>query len=366
MEQGNFRQINWQDGMKLNKWHFGHTDNFHIEQHVFNRNLLLNENNFGLLPESGKTGAANEIKISLDGDFINIIKFRVFALMLNGMYVKVNTDEVTANNIDVDSLRIKFKYTDYDDKTFALVLKTNSFRGIECGKFDSEEFPLKRPFLLPHFEFILMPLKKLKESYFSDDFFIFLKFKIDGNQLSIDENYIPPVTSLISHSKLVDFHSNVLTIYNSIENHLIEISKKHSKIKGNNFSDTVVLLSNSLIMHLSSVRFEIKHKLLYEPPLELIIRIKSLANTFSKILETRTSIGKDAFLNEVIRVLGTSKNEFEELLKQITNLEYHHYDINESLSVVGKFLISLNLVFKVLSEGEQKPNTKQIDIKIKR
>jgi hypothetical protein len=366
MESIKYRQVNWQDGMKLNRGHFIHFDNFHIEQHTLNRNLLLNENNFGVLPSMDKTKYSYEVKLSLDGDFLVITKFRIAALMLNGMYINVDTEDVRANNIDSDSLKLRFKYNEHTEKQFALVLKINSYKGIECGKFDSEDFPLKRPYLMPFFEFILSPINKLKESYFSDDFFIIAKFDIENNQLSLNNEYIPPVTSLISTKLLSEFHSQVLSTFNSIENHLLEISKKHSKNKGNNYSETLVLLSNSLIINLSSFKFEIKHNSLHEPPIELILKIKSFANVFSKILETRTSIGKDGFLNEVIRIIGTSKNEFEELVKQITNLEYRHHNISDSISLTRKFLSTILQVFKSLSEGEQKQKNKQFDLKIKR
>lgn len=366
MELNKYRQINWQDGMKLNRGHFIHSDNFHIEQHTLNRNLLLNENNFGVLPSFDKTKYTYEVKLSLDGDFVVLTKFKIAALMLNGMHLSVDTEDVTANNIDNDSLKLRFKYNEYNEKQFALVLKVNSYKGIECGKFDSEDFPLKRPYLMPFFEFVLSPLSKLKESYYSDDFFIIAKFDIENNQLSFNNDYIPPVTSLISNKLLTEFHSQVLSTFNSIENYLLEISKKHSKIKGNNYSETLVLLSNSLIINLSAIKFEIKHKLLHEPPIELILKIKSFANVFSKILETRTSIGKDGFLNEVIRIIGTSKNEFEELIKQITNLEYRHHNINEAIAIASKFLSTILQVFKSMSEGEQKQKSKQFDLKIKR
>jgi hypothetical protein len=366
MERNSFKQINWQDGMKLNKNHFVLSDNFHLEQQIITRGLHTNENNFGILPSSNKTKPSFEISLAIDDDYVIISKFKISALMLNGMYVNVDNEEIAGNNIDHEALNLKFKYSDFNEKFFALVLKSNSFKGIEFGKFESEDFPLKRPLILPLFEFIIAPVNKLKESFFSDNFFIIAKFEIENRQLFIDKKYIPPVTSMVAYKMLVDFHAIVLNSFNMIENYLSEISKKYSKQRSDNYAETLVLISNSLILHLSLIKFEIKHKLLQEPPIELIIRIKSFANILSKMLETRTLIGKDGFMNEVVKILGISKNEFDELIKMIVNLEYRHHNISESIFLADRFLSTVLNIFKILSEGENKQKNKHIDITIKK
>jgi len=367
MEPTKYRQINWQDGMKLNKNHFILSDNFHISQQVFSRNLSLNENNFGILPSYDKSKFTYEIKLALDGDYILITKFKISAIMLNGMVLNADSDDIGSNNIDADSLKLKFRYSEYNEKNFVLILKTNSFKNIEYGKFESEDFQLKRAFLLPYFEFILVPFTKIKESFYSDDFFIILKFEVDGSQIRINDHYIPPVTSIISNKILTEFHNDLFNDLNSLEVFLLNLAKKHAKNKSDNYAETLVLISNNLINHISIIKYEVKHKLLFEPPIELVIRIKSLANIFSKTIEMRTSLGKDMFLNEVISIIGTSKHEFEELLKQVTNLDYRHFNIYDAVNTCANFIDTIMKIFRILSEGERKQTQgKQFDLKIKR
>lgn len=366
MELFKQRQVNWQDGMKLNKNHFVHADNYHIGQLVFSRNMLLNENNFGMLPSYDKTKYANQIDLSLEGDFLHITKFRIAALMLNGMAINVDSNEMDAGSFDIQNLKLKFRYTEFNETSFVLILKTNAFKGLEYGNYDSEDFPLKRPFLIPFFEFILVPESEAKKAYFSNDFFVVMKFQVTGNQVLVDEKYIPPVTAVIADKQLTEFHLFVYNSLNSIENYLLDIAKKHVKNKTDNFSETLVLMSAALINHISAVKYELKHKLIYAPPIDLIIKIKSFANILHKTIEMRTSVGKDMFLNEVNRITGIPKHEFEELLKQITNLEYRHHNIIESVELAINLVEKMVNIFRTFSEGDQKQKTKQFDIKIKR
>jgi hypothetical protein len=129
------------------------------------------------------------------------------------------------------------------------------------------------------------------------------------------------------------------------------------------FRDTLLILSNNMLNALARIKVEIKHTLLYEPPIELIIRLKELANILNYTLTMRTSIGKDRFLNEVNKITGASKQEFEEMIKLVVNLEYRHYDISDAVTVTRDFLDEIYKIFKSLSEYEKSKRSFDVIIK---
>jgi hypothetical protein len=363
-EYFNFRQINWQDGMKIDRNHFIESDQFHMEQNNVTRNLLLNENNFGLLPDKDKTKPANTIKLILEGELIRIVYYRISVLMLNGMLLSIDSDDLTAKNIDLERIPVKFKPGGSSEKEFYLMVKANAYDGIELGNYTSDDLLMRRPYLLSAFEFILVPDKKGKESYFGSDFLPLIKLSIRNNELVIDPEFIPPATSLLAHEALIRYHSYVYETINQIELFLLEIAKKYGNMNPESFRDTLLILSNNMLNSLARIKVEIKHILMYKSPIELIIRIKELANILYYTLTMRTSIGKDRFLNEVNKITGASKQEFEEMMKQVVNLEYRHYNISDSIAVSRDFLDQVYKILKSLSEYEK--SKRSIDIIIKK
>jgi hypothetical protein len=348
-----YRRVNWQDGMKIDRNHFLDSDYFHIEQKNVSRNIFLNENKFGLLPDKDKTKSINTIKLMLEGEMIRITHYRIAILMLNGMVLSIDSDDLAAKVIDLDKIPVKFKSGEIKENEFFLMIKVNPFEGIEIGNYTSDDMLMRRPYLIPSFEFVLVSDKKGKESYFGNDFLIYSKILIRNNELIVDPEFIPPVTAILSHELLIKYHNYVYESINQIEIFLLEIAKKYGNMNPESFRDTLLILSNNMLNAIARIKVEIKHTLLYEPPIELIIRLKELANILNYTLTMRTSIGKDRFLNEVNKIIGASKQEFEEMIKQVVNLEYRHYDISNSVAVTRDFLDQIYKIFKSLSEYEK-------------
>lgn len=358
------KQVNWQDGMKIDRSHFLDADFFHLEQQTLSRSLILHENNFGLLPYKDKKNPSNDVSLILEGDTIKIDSFRIAVLMLNGMLININSDELESKNFELNRVNTKFNYKEIGDKEFFLLFKTNSFEGFGYGSYDSEELPLRRPYLIPSFEFSLLPENQVKDSYFGDDFILHTKLKVENNEIVANKEYIPPVTSLLSSEILELYHQYVYKVFNLLELNLIEIARKYGNMKAESFRDTLLLLSQNLLNALSRIKFELKHKLLYEPPVNLIMKIKEIANILNYTLSIRTSLGKDKFLSEVNKILGLSKFDFEEMMKKVVNLEYRHYDIQHSVNETKYFLDHISTIFKSLSEYEK--SKRSFDVTIKR
>ncbi|MHC1774110.1 MAG: hypothetical protein AB9834_01735 [Lentimicrobium sp.] len=357
------KQVNWQDGMRIDKNHFADTDHFHIDHLNVTRSILLCDNNFGLLPSHDRTGVVNKIKLVLEGGAVRIDSYSVAALMFNGMLIMADSGDLNSLNIDIDAIQTNFDLSGSGEKDFYLLVKVNSFDGIGFGNYNSDDLTLRRPYLIAHFNFMMLPESKVKDSYFGDDFLILEKFSISNTAVVTDPDFIPPVTSMIAHELLVKYHKYVYDTINTIELCLIEIGRRYSNMNPESFRDTLIILSNNLLISIARIKTEIKHRLLYESPVELIMRIKELANILNHTLTIRTSIGKDRFLDEVNKILGVSKFEFEEMIKKTINLEYRHYNISDAVSVSKEFLDEITKVFQSLSEFEKSKKSADIFIK---
>jgi len=362
-DYSNQKQVNWQDGMKIEKKHFLDSDHFHIEQQQITRGILISEHNFGLLPSRDKTHPFYEIKFVLEGDMLKLSAFKLAVILLNGSIISIDSDQFNSKSMDLDNIATKFQVDRNKDIEYYLILKGNALEHHYFGNFNSKDLPLRRAHLLPYFEFMLVPAKKVKDAFFANDFLILAKLSISNSEVVVDQDYIPPVTSLISHSLLLNYHKLVYQSIIQIENYLIEIARKYSNMPAESFRDTLVILSNNILNRLSRIKFEVKHTLLFEPPIETVIRIKEIANVVNHTLSMRTFIGKDRFLSEVNHTLGASKFEFEEMIKQMINLEYRHYNISDAVIETRSFLENMTRIFKSLSEIEKTKKARDIVIK---
>lgn len=360
-----FKAVNWIDGMKINKNHFISSDNFHIEQTHISRRVFLTENNFGILPSSDKNNYPFELKLILEADTIRITKFAFSLIFLDGTVISVSSDELAGNRVDSTGIKTKFKISEFTEKEFVLIVRGNPFNRIEYGEFESEDLPLRRPFSLPGFEFVLIPEKKAQSAFFGENFFILAKFSIQNADIIWDNEYIPPSTSLNSMPQLTSYHDFVYKTFLDMENRLLEAIRKYQSKVNDNFKETLGYVAGNLLQAISRMKFELKHMSLYQSPLNLLIYVKELANIIYQSLEIRSSIGKDRFLIEVNSITGIPKGEFELKLKEIMNLEYRHFSISESFGQAEIFLKLLMQIFNSMSEHD-KVSKSAYDITIKR
>jgi len=72
-----YKQVNWIDGMKVNKNHFISQENYYSASLNDIRNNNLNDNNFGLLPQ--KDDSRNFLNINTIVDNQNYLKVKVLS-----------------------------------------------------------------------------------------------------------------------------------------------------------------------------------------------------------------------------------------------------------------------------------------------
>ena len=356
----NFKAVNWIDGMKINKTHFISSDNFHLEQTHISRRIFINENNFGILPTSDKKMYPFEIKLILEADSILITKYAFSLVMIDGTVISVNSEELGGNCMDNSSIKVKFKLTDFNENELVLIVKSNPFIRVEYGKIESGA--LKRPFSLPGFEFNIESEKRSQAAYFGDNFFVIAKFRVLNSEIIMDHKFIPPATSMVSLPELARFHSDMYEKIGKLEGFLLKAIVKYQSKGAVNLKETLIFTSGNLLQCLSRLKFEIKHLSLFEPPLNLLIKVKEIANVLSHSLEIRSTIGKDAFLNEVNTINGMAKLEFISKLNEMILLEYHHYNTTESLNQAEIFIDSINRIFEMISGHDKDKKTFDIFI----
>lgn len=346
-------RVNWQDGIKIDKEHFLDTDRFFMHQDMLSRSLILGENGYGLLPSVKESRPCLKLLLKNEGGKIRFTDYAFRVVMPGGMYADIDSAQFTELNCELEELSFEFDPGSRPESNYAVILRIDPSDGKAFGPMDSNSLPLYRPFLVPDFKLIIQALDKTKKALYGDDFLVLAHFAMDGPEIVMDQEYIPPSACLLAHEKLLKFYDTYYENIKLLEIFFLEIAKKYSRQKPGEFNDTLKSISSNMLMALAGVKVTSKHLLLYEPPIHLVSQIKHLANVFYYSLEIRTAIGKDKFLNEVVKILGTPKQSFENIIRQTVNLEYRHYDISASLEVLHEFMDLITRLFKSLSEYDK-------------
>ncbi len=361
-EYSNYLRVNWQDGMKLNKEHFIAADLFHVNQGNLSRQIGLNETNFGLLPAPDSKEPCLNLELHYEAGMLTISQYTFRAIMLNGTLVDADSRRFNMQNADPGRYIFKQAVDNASDSRFVVVLRANAFNGEPFGAVDSKNHPLARPFLRPHFELIVEPDKHFRQSFFGQDFFILARFSLNQHEAVIDKEYIAPSCFVVSHPNLTALYRDLCEKIRMLELYNLEVGKKYAHPGSGAYNETLGFLAQNLLIALTTMKFSLRHLLLYKEPLKMIILVQELCNIFYQSLEFRTTLGKEKFFVEMSRILGLSKIDFEQIIKNLMSLEYRHYDIMTSINQAWAFLNLITTLFKSLSEYDKTKRSPDITI----
>lgn len=348
-----YKLVNWTDGMRINRNHFIASDNYHIQQSNLSRHLYLNENSFGMLPVDAEHGLFPDFEVVMSNGQVIISRFALSLVMLNGSFFMMKSDEINDNVVDSFSLNLKFKIDPEHNREYAVMIRTRPYERIDFGAYDSEEAPLNRPKAIQGFAFSVEPVKQAQKAWIGKNFFVIAKFEIEDSLLRMDKDFIPPATCMLSHPALKDIQSSIYNDVLMLETFITKASSKYRTKRSNDMNETLLYIASNMLMCISRIKFELKHKTLYQPPVYLVCLIKELANIISQSLDVRSNVGKDSFLGEIIKILGMSKKDFNEQLNKLINLEYRHFDIRSAFDELAKFLDDMKALFGSLSEYDK-------------
>lgn len=354
MREQEFLPVNWTDGMKINKSHFASQDNAFSMQLVQTASGLLNEFNYGLLSAPDGSGSGLKLFLSVDNQQqVNLRVLQCKAITRGGYYFQFQENAgIYANNLGtpVPDLSVPFDQLKGKTESFFIVLSVNPFQRIPYGTVDLEEVPARLPYTIPSYHLSLVP-SDIGYSNMVGLYHLPLgKIRIDEQRVLLEENYIPPCSSVSSHTELLSIHGGLEQFYSRMEAYTLQIIQKiHQKKQVNDMSGIVEKLCEALIMLIASQLSEIKMLCIHQPPVIMISKLSSMARLFKNTLDYYIGSGKEEFINYCTEWCNVSQVELETSVTNLSNHQYNHLDLNKSIDVVLQFTRTISNLFGNLS-----------------
>jgi hypothetical protein len=369
MPQINFLPVNWVDGMKINKSHFIAQDNamlFQLAQHTAS---LLNELNYGLLPGVNET-AAPQIVVSTDSEKKIQVRLRhCRAITAGGHYIEFSeSTNVTGdtNFPPVVSKPASLKELKEKASEFYLVLTINPYQRVPFGVMSQVEQPARTPFAIPTVFIDMVPVTELAKNVLGVFQLPVGKLSIEGQRIIVDEEYVPPCTSVNSHPDLLEIHASLEQFYSKMEVYALQIIQKiNQKKQINDMSLIVQKLCENILFFTAGQMSELKSTGHVQTPVYITTKAAHLARLIKNTLDCYYGNGKEELINYFTEWGGNSQGELEGVIVQLSAHQYNHLDIIASVDHISRFTKLISKLFHQLARLEYIGKRKETGIFVK-
>ncbi len=347
--------VNWIDGMKINKDHFIDQDNAVQSMLQDLSSLHVSPIRYGVLPASVSGDTTFNIKISLD----NQESLRVSVLSCNAVTpggVRINIPAVSASgqtetgNIITQSFPFS---SSANESYWWIFLTVHPFEKQPVGSPDLSENPPRFPFVLPTYSLQLISENNYRELAWHPYSLAIGKVAVNGRDVKIENEYIPPCFSISAHPDLVSLHGDLDKFLANIELYASKIIQKiFKKNQQNEISELVMYLCDRVMLYIGQAITTMRWTMLYEPPAEMFAAISNLARVMKNSIDVRTGSGKDELMNYLTEWCELKQGELETMLANLSNIDFDNNDVNKTISDIIAFVKVTLRLFETLSKLE--------------
>lgn len=349
--------VNWIDGMKINKNHFVAQDD--AWRDALNDVASINASHlkFGILPVSSDGEENFNVKISLDNQSVlRVTVLACQAITPGGIKINLPVTHIAENiNTDADANpSLSFKLSDTKTESqWWVVLIIHPFQKKPLGSPDLSENPPRYPFLIPTYSVEVVSDSAYNQFAYHPYALTIGKVVANGNDIRVDNDYIPPCYSTDAYEDLRTLHAELDSFLATLETRCMQIVQKiYKKNQQNEISELVQFLCDRLMMFLSVNITQLRWITLYESPAYLFAGIVSLARLLKNTIDLRIGSGKEEMLNYLSEWSEMKQGELESMLTSLASIKYDNNDINKNIQKVIRFVKVTATLFETLSKLE--------------
>lgn len=348
-DQIKFYPINWMDGMKINKQHFIAQNHAWGNQLHDMAALSLSPIRFGILPASAAGEDNYSVSISIDNQGTLRASVRACHAITSGgvrihlpIPVETSTDGVPATSFD-------FKAT-AGESTYWMVLTVHPFDCIPGGSPDVSEDPPRYPFAFPKYQLQIVSASQYAQYAHHPYALTVGKVRANGNDIRVDEEYIPPTFCISAHPDLLALHGELDQYYSALEQRCTQIVQKIlKKSQQNELSELVMFLCDRMMLYIAQVITEFRWITVHDSPAKLFTSIAGLSRVMKNTIDLRIGSGKEELMNYLSEWCELNQGELDSLFTLVANMRYDNNDINNNIADTIQFVKVISKLFNTLA-----------------
>ena len=345
----NAHPVNWIDGMKVNKNHFIATDHATQDGMRDIAQSLMTPFEYGLLPND----ETDPISVSITIDNQNLIKAKLLschAITLGGTRIHIDKRMLEQGFTIADATQATKAG---EDGIYWVSVSVNIFERMPVGAPDPSENPPRLPNSLPSYQLHITPDNQLKQILNNPNHLLIGKVRLNGAQSRVEDDYIPPCSSVSSHADLIAFHGELDSFFGKLELKCSQIVQKiFKRNQQNELSDLVMFLCDRMVIYLGSNITSFRWANMYQSPMHMVGQTVGLARVIKNTIDLRIGSGKEELLNYLSEWCELNQGELETLLTSTANIQYQHHDVNQHCIKIVQFVKVLGKLFETLGNLE--------------
>ena len=360
--------VNWIDGMKINKNHFIAQDDAWKDALHDAAGMNLSPMRYGVLPSSAAGENTFDVKISIDNQ--NTLRATVLgcqAVTQGGVRISLpslsqsgqgETDGVPATSFQFSATA--------GESAYWVVLTVNPYERVPAGSPDLSENPPRYPSALSSYKVQVVSDSQYKQ-YADNPYALTIgKVSVNGNDIRVEDDYIPPCISISAHPDLLALHGELDQFLGTLEMRCsLIVQKIFKKSQQNDLSELVLFLCDRVILFLAQAITDTRWKMVHEPPAALFACLVNLARVMKNTIDLRIGSGKDELMNYLSEWCELKQGELENMLSALANLRYSNNDINQDIRKITSFVRVTGKLFDTLSNLEFIGKRKETGIFVK-
>ncbi len=358
-----YNLTHWVDGMKIRRDHFVNSENALLDAVRDAAAGQLTNFNFGLLtPAAGDRKSLEITVLRSQSDDFKISVSLCRAITAGGSRIEI-MPEYHEEIICEDKAEALISGRSKAYSSFWAVITVDPFNRVPFGNPSPEETPPRNPHSKPNYRLNLIAEEDLETEGFSAFHFPVAKFKLKAKELTLDNTYIPPCALIQGHPAMVQLYKGIGESLNKIQEYTSEIVKKViGKSQNTTLALSVRKLSEQCARSISSEFFKIRMVYTQSPPIHLADVVVRLANDIKLTLDFMIEKEKEEMLNYFKEQTQLTSAAFYEMIVNVIDLDYDHYNIYDSFAPILSCLEKLTDIFEKLSELDLIGSRKSKDI----
>ena len=344
--------VNWIDGMKINKNHFIAQDDAFRDALHDTASLAVSPLRYGILPPSTAGEETFDVKISLDNQgLLRVNVLSIQAVTPGGVRMQLPASSgVSAEDLPA----VSFPFTAATgESNYWIVLIVNPYERKPAGSPDLKETPPRYPGVVPSYEVQVVSDSQYRQFAAHPYALIIGKVNVNGNDIRVDEDYIPPCFSVNAHPDLLSLHAELDQRLSNIElKTSLIVQKIYKKSQQNEVSELVLFLCDRVMLYLAPTITNLRWMSAYDSPAALFAQVVTFARIMKNTIDLRTGTGKDELMNYFSEWCELKQGEFINMLTTISAFRFDNNDLNKDIRRIVAFINIISRLFETLSNLE--------------
>ena len=344
--------VNWIDGMKINKNHFIAQDDAWKDALHDTAALSVSPIRYGVIIPSAAGEDTFNVKVSLDNQgVLRVNVLSVQAVTPGG--VRIQLPAISGINPE-DLPATSFQFSPAaGESIYWVVLVVNPFDRKPAGSPDLNETPPRYPGVVPAYDIQIVSDSQFRQFAAHPYALTIGKVLINGNDIRVDEEYIPPCFSVSAHPDLLSLHGELDQRLGNIELRVSQIVQKiYKKSQQNELSELVLFLCDRVMLYLAPTITNLRWVTPYESPAGLFAHVVSFARVIKNTIDLRTGTGKDELMNYFSEWCELKQGEFISMLSTVSAFRFDNNDLNKDIRRIVMFVSIISRLFETLSNLE--------------